>query len=217
MLESRQAHDFFYTWGMGNSSKGRRSGDEVPCSACAELGERFHYSFPEDRTSPDPPSFAHLQRVADSVISFRNELVRCDQCGTHFAWDRMWDNDVYSTPLDYVDIYRLTPQGAKDWLKRESDWVRRERAAERRESRKLQKLWADQVAELGADERLIFEYLVQRPQRGQNGKAAAEETGLGLERLAKALAELARRKMLRKDYESAPLDAATYRIAQWRY
>lgn len=184
------------------------------CAACAELGARFHYDFPEDRSAPRPAAFAHLSTVAESNISFRDELVRCDVCQTYFAWNRMWDNDVYGTPLDYVDIYRLTPQGAKDWLQREQDWARKERAAERREIRSLKKLWADERGELDADARAIFDYLVEKRSRGVDGRTIEKECGLTDPAATwQALESLLQRHVVRRSPDTASREDANYHVS----
>lgn len=188
------------------------------CPACAELGDKFHYSFPEDKSAADPAAFAHLDKVADSVISFRDELVRCDTCHTYFAWNRMWDNDVYSTPLDYVDIYRLTQKEADQWLEREKLWARKERAAERRAVRKLEKLWADQIPKLSDNERQIFEYIVQSHSKGKAGENIEKECGLEPPLAWQALESLQQKKIVRKSFATMnwPAHSATYEVATWR-
>ncbi len=187
------------------------------CAACGELGEHFSYSFPEDKQAPLPASFAHLDTVARSVMSLRDELVRCDHCQTYFSWNRMWDNDVYSTPLDYVDIYRLTPKEAQDWLKREKQWVRKLRADEKREIRSLEKLWFDEVVKLGSNERTLFEYLVQKHSRGVDGEMIKKECGLDPSVIWEALDSLEKKNMLRKTPNTASKETANYQISRWRY
>lgn len=188
------------------------------CPVCAELGDKFHYSFPEDKTAPDPAAFAHLSNVAHSVMSFRDELVRCDQCQTYFAWNRMWDNDVYSTPLDYVDVYRLTDEEADDWLRREKDWVRKERAYERRQTRKLEKLWADKIPELSHAELAVFQVLVQAPSKGQAGEKIEKECGLESGMIWQALESLQEKQMVRKtsNTTNSPKEHADYEVSGWR-
>lgn len=188
------------------------------CAACAELGMRFHFSFPEDPSAPHPASFAHLGNVAHSIISFRDELVRCDVCHAYFAWNRMWDNDVYSTPLDYVDIYRLTPQEAKEWLQREKRWAQKERAAERREIRKLRNLWADEVGKLDVDERAIFDFLVEKRSRGEVGEKI--KAACGVEDPAamwKALASLQQKNIVRRSQDSTSREHASYQVSAWKH
>lgn len=189
------------------------------CPACAELGDRFHFSFPEDQSAAHPAAFAHLDNVAHSVSSFRDELKRCDVCQTYFAWNRMWDNDVYSTPLDYVDVYRLTDKEADDWLKFEKDWVRKERAYERRQTRKLEKLWADKLPELSAAERTVFSFLAQLPSKGQAGEKIEKECGLSPDAMWQALESLQEKKIVSKTLNTMnwPREHADYEVSRWRH
>jgi hypothetical protein len=201
-------------------SKGRPPIAKKPlvCPACAELGDRFHYSFPEDQSAVHPAAFAHLENVAHSAMSFRDELVRCDTCQTYFAWDRMWDNDVYSTPLDYVDIYRLTDKEAAEWLKREKDWIKKERAAERREIRKLEKLWADEIAKFTRAELALFHYIVTAPARGRSGETIVKECPMEPSLLWPALDSLMRKEIVEKSSDTInwPKEAAHYKVCRWR-
>lgn len=130
----------------------------------------------------------------------------------------MWDNDVYSTPLDYVDIYRLTPQEADAWLKREKDWVRKERASERREIRKLKNLWADVVCQLNDNERAIFEYLVQAHSKGRSGEMLEKECGLPSVAMWQALELLQQKKIVRRTTLTInwPKEHAQYEVSGWR-
>ena len=212
--EAKTAHD------SAKASVGQTPGPTAAnCPACAELGDRFHYSFPEEEGAREPDSFAHLDVVAHSIISFRDELVQCDQCQTYFAWDRMWDNDVYSTPLDYVDIYRLTPKEAEEWLKREKDWARKERAAERRAVRKLEQLWADETTKLSDDERVLFQYIVATHSQGRSGEMIQQECGLEPSLLWQALESLQQKKIVTKSLRTAdwPREHANYEVSGWRH
>ena len=155
--------------------------------------------------------------MASSILSFGDELRRCDLCQTYFSWNRMWDNDVYSTPLDYVDIYRLTPREAEEWLEREKQWARKERAAERREIRNRRKLWADEVGTLDADERAVFEYLVERGSRGVDGRTIEKECGLtDPVALWKAIESLLQKQVVQRSPATASRDYASFQVSRWK-